>query len=330
MQIEVSSHSKYRAAPFAAKPGDDYACAPGKPGDDIPLVIPGVVFGVMDGATDARGTLIDGIAAGRLAALTVAEAASRLLLDPQSRELPGPDIVARLATALRDRTAGLDIPIPPSTTLSLAIDCGDDWRFLSLGDSGLRLNGTEVLQRGKIIDDVSTHARIAVFRHLMAEARTPDETELATRRAIFLGLDHAVAEGVIPAALRGSIIAGATRATGLDAHAGSVEAFLRAGICGQFRYANSDHDPLSFDTMDGGTPKLSQMIDTRRPKAAVRSIEVFSDGYPTLPAETTVAAWEVTYAATEAQDFHKIDSVPAIKGSTTTEFFDDRTVVIVT
>ena len=68
MRIELLNQSKYRHG--------------GRPGDDVPLVMPGMVFGVFDGATDARGTMIGGMAAGRLAALTVSAEMAALAFDP--------------------------------------------------------------------------------------------------------------------------------------------------------------------------------------------------------------------------------------------------------
>ena len=79
MRTEVFNRSKYR---------DGSA-----PGDDVPLVIPGAVYGVFDGATDPRGTLVDGMAAGRLAALSVATELATLAIDASAKSMPGKDII---------------------------------------------------------------------------------------------------------------------------------------------------------------------------------------------------------------------------------------------
>jgi hypothetical protein len=57
------------------------------------------------------------------------------------------------------------------------------------------------------------------------------------------------------------------------------------------------------------------------------SLEIFSDGYLSLPAGTDVADWEAEFDRVEAADFHKLADYPSVKGSTSTEFSDDRTVV---
>ena len=46
MRIDCLSVSKYSA--------------PGKPGDDVPVLLPGQCFAVFDGATDVKGTTIAG------------------------------------------------------------------------------------------------------------------------------------------------------------------------------------------------------------------------------------------------------------------------------
>lgn len=314
MQIEVASHPKYRA--------------PGRAGDDVPLIIPGVVFGVMDGATDARGTMIEGVAAGRLAALTVAAAAADFLARPGTGDLPATEIIAHLSSTLKSRTDPLDLPIPPSTTLALAIDCGSTWRFLCLGDTGIRLNGTEILRFNKIIDDVSTQARIAMFNRFQEEFADLDKVEAAARRGIFLGLDKAVADGTISRDFADETIRKTIDATGLGGHAQQVQTFLAGGICTQHGYANGTDNVLCFDSMNGTVPRLGQWIDETRPKDQISSIEIFSDGYPDIPTDISATAWETAFHAAEKTDFHKTGTFATVKGSTTTEYYDDRTVVV--
>ena len=313
MRIELLNQSKYRH-------GD-------RPGDDVPLVMPGMVFGVFDGATDARGTMIGGMAAGRLAALTVSAEMAALAFDPACRRMPADDLIGRLSKALHLRASALDLPIPPSTTLAVALDCGSDWRFLLLGDSGVRINGTETLRREKLIDRVSTLARVRLF-DLFSDLRdTPDAVEFATRRGILLGLDQAEKDGVLSSENARGIIAGVITALKLDAHSEIVADFLRGGIQTQHRLGNTT-GPLSFDTMTGTRPRLGEVIDVTRPKESVRSIEIFSDGYPDMPDAVSTAAWEDAFHRAERDDYHKTGRFATVKGSTTTEFFDDRTILV--
>jgi hypothetical protein len=314
MRIELLNQSKYRHG--------------SRPGDDVPLVIPGVVFGVFDGATDARGTVVDGIAAGRLAALTVSAEMAAIAAQPDRRHLPGDALIARLSEALVSRAGARDLPIPPSTTVAVVLDCGADWRFLLLGDSGVRLNGTEVLRREKLIDRVSTLARVMLFEHFSERQDDPDAVEQAARRGILLGLDLAVAEGVLDAAGADAIIEAVIVGIGLQEEGDTVAEFLRGGIQTQHRFGNATGSRLCFDTMNGTRPLLGELIDTTRPKAAVDSIEIFSDGYPDLPGAVSAAAWEHAFHEAERTDFHKTGPFATVKGSTSAEFFDDRTVLV--
>lgn len=75
-------------------------------------------------------------------------------------------------------------------------------------------------------------------------------------------------------------------------------------------------------------PQLQQLQEFERDKRDITSIEIFSDGYPSLPAVPSVAAWEAAFRSAETEDFSKIGRYAAVKGSTTTQFHDDRSVVI--
>lgn len=317
MIIDVLSISKFRDG--------------ARPGDDVPVVAPGVLFGVFDGATDPRGTIVDGHGAGRLAALAVSQAALRLASDPANRLLPGDQILGRLSQELNARTATLDLPIPPSSTIAFAMDCGDRWRFMALGDTGIRLNGSELFQREKIIDSISTGARVAVFKEIASRSTTDDmdAVEATTRRSILLGLDRAVAENILTEACAAEIIRETIETLGLQAHAAQITDFLRGGIQVQHTYSNQSEQHLGFDTMNGSQPTRGELIDFMRPKSEVHSIEIFSDGYPNHPDEATAAAWEAAFHRAEETDFHKIGRFATVKGSTRQEFFDDRSVVIV-
>ena len=314
MKTEVLTISKFRDGTRA--------------GDDVPLVLPGVVYGVFDGATDPYGTVVDGIGAGRVAALAAAASVTRLTLDPANRRLPKTDILARITQDLAAATAPLGLEIPPSTTLAVALDLGSDWRFLALGDSGFRLNGSEVLHTEKIIDAVSTTARVMIFNDRIGSQSREDEAEEIARRALMLGMDRAVAEGMLSEARAAEIITQTAHRTGLDGFRAEVEAFLRGGIRTQFQMANLAGHPLGFDTLNGTLPARGEGIDVTRPKAEIHSIEIFSDGYPDIPAEVSLAAWEAAFAAADAEDYHKIGRFATVKGTTASQFFDDRTVLV--
>jgi hypothetical protein len=314
MKLEVLNRSKYR---------DGSA-----PGDDVLLVVPGSVYGIFDGATDPLGTVIDGVAAGRLAAMTVASEMATIALDPVARRMPGADIVERLSKVLKAQTDPLNLDVPPSTTLAVALDCGETWRFLLLGDSGIRLNSKDVHHHEKTIDFVSTAARVAVFNMLSRQNSDLDQVEMATRRCIFLGFDTAISEGVLTTVRALEIVEEAIFATGLNKIRQTVSGFLMGGIQKQFKFGNTVGNPLCFDTMDGTMPKLGDLQDFERAAKDITSIEIFTDGYPSQPTYASVAAWEKAFHAAEDCDFHKTGPFSTVKGSTSAEFYDDRSVLI--
>ena len=315
MNIEAFSRCKYRAVDC--------------PGDDVPFILPGIAIGLFDGATDAKGALINSTPAGRMAALNAAECTAQLLIPPENRKLPARELVNKLSTLYAKSFEKHSVSPLPATTLALAIDCGENWRFFCLGDSAIRVNGSETLRHTKLIDDVSTFARVALFHDLSKRLPDLESAEMAARRGIFLGFDDAVEKGIMGRELADNIITETIVGLSLQNEGAIVRAFLTAGICMQYRFANEVGNSLCYDVLADGTPQIGDWVDVWRPKEDVQTIEVFSDGYAKLPDNPTVAAWEAAFEATDKQDFQRISEYKAVKGGTENEFFDDRTVVIV-
>ena len=315
MNIEAFSRCKYRAVD--------------RHGDDVPFILPGIAIGLFDGATDPKGTLINSTPAGRMAALNAAECVAQLLAPPENRKLPARELVNKLSKLYAKSFEKHLISPLPATTLALAIDCSENWRFFCLGDSGIRINGSEILRHTKLIDDVSTFARVALFHDQSKRLPDLDSAEMAARRAIFLGFDDAVEKGIMGRELADNIITKTIVGLSLQNEGAIVRDFLTAGICMQYRFANEVGNSLCYDVLADGTPQIGDWVDEWRPKEDVQTIEVFSDGYAKLPDNPTVAAWEAAFEESERQDFHRISEYATVKGGTEDEFFDDRTVVII-
>ncbi len=187
MQITSFSRSKYR----------DFDAL----GDDITLLLPGL-YGVFDGATDPTKTIIDGITSGRFAAVTCAQSVCQLWsekkLSPTDELLH--QVNAELEKALLVKIAEGQLRAegkPPSTTMALAWEIGEEIGFFLIGDSGVRINGLEEIVLRKQIDMVSTQARNSVYRMLRDRGLSGDELEYQTRQLIYYGLDKAVQEDVL-------------------------------------------------------------------------------------------------------------------------------------
>jgi hypothetical protein len=109
-----------------------------------------------------------------------------------------------------------------------------------------------------------------------------------------------------------------------------VPQLLLAGIAGgQYGYCNRAGHSLGYAVLDGTHTKGPDVLSLSRPKSAVHSIELFTDGYMSCPAGTTVRDWEDEFFRVEAQDFHKCGAFAGVKGSTSTQFSDDRSVLTV-
>ena len=315
MNFDLFSRSKFRA-------NDKF-------GDDVALVLPSVCFGVFDGATDAEGRNLNGVPYGRAASMAASQILAELLLPYRNREKDAETLLADLCTSYARAFQDYDLDQLPATTLAVAIDCGANWRFLSLGDSGIRINGARVLKHEKLIDSISTEVRVSIFKILAEKFNDPDEHELMTRQAIFLGLAEAQSRGLLSEDVVEMLIEETIDNLKLSGISEIVRDFLLLGIRHQNRFSNSDENILCYDIVSSRKPILGQWVEEFVPKREVTTIEIFSDGYASYPEEVNIVAWEKEFARCNEVDFHRIDEFATVKGGTSSEFFDDRTVIVV-
>lgn len=311
MNIEAFSRSKYKTSR--------------KPGDDVILIEPDSLLAVFDGATDPTGAFYDGESSGRIAARSAAQCTSRLAASGELAAASSREIFQALSDSVREVAIERKIAHPPSTTAAIVVNTGKYFRLLALGDTGIRINGEIVYQHHKLIDTVSTTARIAVHKILSERSDINDDVELATRSVIFDGLEAAVVTGRLTAADASKAIAAAVAAAATSPDV--VVDFLKGGIRTQFHYANSG-GALGYASINGKDIILDGTTDILLPKDQVKSIEIFSDGYVSIPADGIhVDDWEREFSRVEAADFHKTGTFPAVKGSTSFENCDDRTIL---
>lgn len=170
-------------------------------GDDVLLVVPQRLYAVFDGATDAFGTPVGGSTPGRFAASRAAQAAARSVLaseaPPGSLEGWAQALVEAMNAAIASGLAAAGAAgVQASSTVALAADCGDHWRFLIVGDSGIRVNGSVLHRHTKDVDLLYTAGRGAVFRRLRSLGLDGDALEAAARRLVFRGLRHGAEHGL--------------------------------------------------------------------------------------------------------------------------------------
>lgn len=298
-----------------------------RPSDDVTLFIPGMLAAVLDGATDPLGHKVNGKSSGRFAAESVAQACTRLFSDTQKTLLSVDEIIGYLAHDLSDRVAGQGFAGAPSTTLALALFQEDTVRLIVVGDSGIRINQDRVYRHEKLIDDITSLARIAVFSVLRSRINDDDELEATSRSVAFLGFDRAVLQNVLTATEVQAVFNTVQKEFAKHEIATDIHDLLSKGIRFQHSFSNNSSHPLGFSALDGSPPSTSDVVEMTFHRTDLRSIEIFSDGYLKLPSGSKVSAWEKAHLEVEEADYHKIDSYPSVKGSTTTEYFDDRSVI---
>lgn len=319
MRIESCSRSKYRDL--------------SQPGDDILVVLPQCLYAVFDGATDTAGLMLQGESPGRLAARQAALAMVHYASAPDHAVGSAQDLMRAMnrsiASGLVAAGAG---PVRAGTTVAMVEEVGDQLRLLIVGDSGIRINGTELLRINKDIDLVYTAGRLAVLRQLQARGWSGDALEQQTRQLVFKGLaqaDPALLSAQDVAQLLTQAQVACARRLQPDAIA-QVSQLLLAGISGgQYDYCNRVDHSLGYAVLDGTHTQGPDVLSLSRPKSEVRSVELFTDGYLSCPKGRTVRDWEDEFFRVEAQDFHKCGAFAGVKGSTTTLFSDDRSVLTV-
>ena len=321
------------------------AKVPADPGsnEDQLLILPGRGHAVIDGVTDRTGDRYEGLLAGQLAGRTVQQAVAAFLLDPAEAEVDPARLVAGVSRAIRaayERHGILEIAReqPPrrfGATLALAAERGDGWRFVLVGDSGLRLNGTELWLNENELDLVTASLRQEAYQVVAAAGGEAADQARVGRACAFHGaakVHPSMRPWLDEAALA------ALRARSLDAcrkrfpavPEADIERLIDGGVMtGQGRFQNNTVSPLSYAVLDGFDVPLELVRVIDRERASVRSIELFTDGYFEPAAAPSVQAWEASFREVERIDPEKIGRYPGVKGSSPGRYADDRTVIVI-
>ncbi|MBM3545383.1 MAG: hypothetical protein FJX54_00405 [Alphaproteobacteria bacterium] len=311
--------------------------------EDRFLVLPGRGLAVIDGVTDRTGHRYDGMLAGKMASRTVQAAVARFLIDPVEKSADPERLVTHVSAAIRAAYQAhgiLDIARTDATrrfgaTLALAVEQGPMLRFILVGDSGLRINGSEILINDTGLDLVTSSLRQEAYR-VVAAAGGNAEDQAKLGKACAFGGAAELQPDMAPwldaaglAALRERCL-GRCRARFPNVPERDLRLLLDGGILkGQTQFQNNTVSPLSYAVLDGFEVPMSLVRVIDRPRAEIRSVELFTDGYFAPGATPSVAAWEEAFAEVERVDPEKVDRYPSVKGTIGRIRADDRTVVIV-
>jgi len=310
--------------------------------EDSFLVLPGRGYAVIDGVTDITGCLYDGMRTGRLASRAVQRAAADFLTDLAETERRPEALIEAASAALRAayvrhgvlEKARSEPARRFGATLTVAADLGPTFRFIVIGDSGLRLNGSEMVVIDSGLDLVTATLRQQAYG-LVAEAGG----DLGARRHVSRACSfHGVAQlhpDMLPWLDDGRLAelyqrsVAHCRARFPRAPVADIERLLDHGISGQTRFQNNMASPFSYATLDGFDLPMPLVRVFDRPRESLESIELFTDGYFKPAATPDVASWEAAFAEVERIDPEKIEAYPSVKGTVGRMRTDDRTVVIV-
>ena len=324
MLIEAFSEAKVPSAPNS--------------NEDRFVILPGRAFAVIDGVTDRLGTRYNGMLSGQYAATIVKGALEYALTRPH----PPTDAVALIAVltqAIADAykahgildTARTDWNHRFSATLAIAL-MGDETIDIALvGDSGIRINGSRILQVDKDLDQITSTLRQQAWPVIGARTSDPAVQEKASRRVTWFGtrqpleaLAH-ILDAQDLASIEQQAIIACVRALP-HVPRGDIETLVRGGIVhAQGAYQNNTSTILGYSALDGFEVPSSLVHFERLPRAEVRTIELFSDGYFKPGADFGVASWEEAFREVERDDPAKVSLYLSPKGSTATHWTDDRT-----
>lgn len=321
------------------------ARAPADPAgnEDQLLILPGRGYAVIDGVTDRTGHRYDGMLAGRLASRTVQQATASFLSTPGEAGLDPAGLVEHVSAAIRaayDRHGILAIARGEparrfGATLALAAERAGGWRFVLIGDSGLRLNGTELWLNENDLDLVTASLRQEAYRMVAASGGGPEERARVGRACAFHGAAalHPDMRPWLDAPALATLRARcreACRARLPAVPTDDIEALLDGGVMtGQGRFQNNMVSPLSYAVLDGFEVPMDLVRVIDRDAAAVDTIELWTDGYFAPAAAPSVEAWEASFREVERLDAEKIGRYPCVKGSVPGRYADDRTVIVV-
>jgi hypothetical protein len=310
--------------------------------EDSMVIMPDLGFAVIDGVTDRNGTRYDGMLSGRFASRTVRHALERFLLGPKGAggfRYEGPEaLIGYLTDAIHSgyednnalALAEADWKVRAGCTLMIALHDGDYLQVVAVGDSGIRINGTDILQPLKPLDDVTAILRRESWHFFEAKGASLEECDRLATSMTWQGTRNqpAGSQTAIPEvaqAIEDKALA-ACRTHLPSAPNWELLELIQHGIAhGQGNFQNVTDRVLGYGGLDGF--KLPEKyIETRRyPLSEVDTIELFSDGYFEPGPEFGVASWEETFRKVEQEDPYKIGRYMSTKGTTDVQLTDDRT-----
>lgn len=309
--------------------------------EDSLVILPDIGYAVIDGVTDRNGTLYRNMLAGRFASRTSASALTGFLRGVADGSIAyegSAQIVALLtkavATGYAENGSHSEVAANPNIRAGCAVVVafvnGESLEVVSVGDSGIRINGGNVIQGLKPLDDVTGRLRREAWSYFEALGYSPSDCERFAASVTWQGTKHqpaglATCEEKVAAAIEARALA-VNRQALPEVPEWELLELIHHGIAnGQGAFQNTADRMLGYGVIDGFDVPAKFIETISVPLAELQTIELFSDGYFSVPAEFGIAAWEAEFDRVEREDPHKIGRYMSTKGTTETALTDDRT-----
>lgn len=318
--------------------------------EDSFVIMPGIGYAVFDGVTDRNGTLYDGMLSGRYASGLMKRATEKFFL--KLADLPergastdtiykGPEaFVDYLSDQLQQgyvrhgmlEAARADWKLRAGCTMVAAFNIGTRLEIIAVGDSGIRINGTDTLQILKPLDDVMGIVRRQTWRLFEARGHSPEACDRIAAGVTWPGTANQAPENEAadPETIRQieSRALAECCARFPDVPHNEFMELIRHGIAnGQGNFQNVDDRRLGYGGLDGFKVPACHIESRSLDLADIRTMELFSDGYFKPGEKFGVAAWEKAFEEVEKIDPHKLGPYLSTKGTKENVLTDDRTYV---
>ncbi len=313
--------------------------------EDSFVAIPGAGYAVIDGVTDRNGTRYAGMLSGQFASRTIKRATERFLIEQQSPSIAsafrygGPRAfidyltaalhAAYVAEGALEAVQG-DWKVRAGCTVVAALQVGERLEIIAVGDSGIRINGSELLWVLKPLDDVTSILRRESWRFFESKGYSAERSDQLAGFLCWRGTrnqapgDESADPSVVAEIERRALAA--CRQHLPDVPEAELQLLIHHGIeHGQGEFQNVTDKTLGYGGLDGFHVPDRYIEHRSFALVDVESIELFSDGYFEPAKRFGVAEWEGAFRAVEAADPYKIDRYISTKGTTKAALTDDRT-----
>jgi hypothetical protein len=210
-------------------------------------------------------------------------------------------------------------------TLAAAFVAGDTLRVMCVGDSGIRVNGDVQLAFESPGEAALVTLRAEAWALLAERGVAEDERRRITTQAVLEGIGAAGLGQADTEALLARSLAHERVKKALPGDAEGAAWIMRNGLKGLRQTPRGFTATVIDGIGDPSSVAAVKDFDLHR----IETLEIFSDGYPALPKEASVAAWEALLRHADETDPDRIGAYAAVKGKIGGNAHDDRSVLIV-